>query len=229
MRYSPNSTNQEPGKMSNARMFPIALAATWKPVRSALLGGSLAASVLAAPVHAQSSLTPAVFQSSPVLSDDWSKRSPEIHWPSGHTPADADLFAHNELSVKASCAVVWQRIVEASKWPAWYPNSKDVRILESSSGTLERDSSFSWSTFGIQVESRVDEFVPSSRIGWFGEAKGLDAYHTWFLIPASNGCHVVTEEVVKGPAAIALRNSDPAGMHKGHDVWLSTLKRISEE
>jgi hypothetical protein len=31
-------------------------------------------------------------QTSQVENADWPLRSPEIHWPAGHTPADADLF-----------------------------------------------------------------------------------------------------------------------------------------
>ena len=30
---------------------------------------------------------------------DLAARSSEIHWPQGFTPADADLFAHNEIDV----------------------------------------------------------------------------------------------------------------------------------
>jgi hypothetical protein len=55
----------------------------------------------------------------------------------------------------------------------------------------------------------------------------ISAYQTWLLIETSDGCHVATEEVAKGPAAVSLRAADP-GMHKGHDLWLSTLKSLSE-
>jgi len=39
--------------------------------------------------------------------------SSEIHWPAGHTPADADLFAHNELLIRAPCKRVWPHLVDA--------------------------------------------------------------------------------------------------------------------
>jgi hypothetical protein len=45
---------------------------------------------------------PAFAQTSQVDNADWPPRSSEIHWPAGHTPADADLFAHNELLIHAS-------------------------------------------------------------------------------------------------------------------------------
>jgi len=161
--------------------------------------------------------------------NDLAMRSPEIHWPPGHSPAEADLFAHNELLINAPCATVWQHIVAAPDWPQWYPNAHDVRILGGGGGALRRGTSFAWNTFDLEVESKVDEFVPKARIGWFGKHVGLDAYHTWLLSPAPHGCQVVTEEVVKGPMAVAMRKSDPDAMHKGHDLWLGTLKKVSEK
>jgi hypothetical protein len=66
---------------------------------------------------------PASAQTSQVDNPDWPLRSSEIHWPAEHAPADADLFAHNELLIHASCSIVWQHLVQAQAWPEWYPNS----------------------------------------------------------------------------------------------------------
>jgi hypothetical protein len=35
--------------------------------------------------------------------DDLAHRSPDIHWPTGFEPEKADLFAHNDLIINASC------------------------------------------------------------------------------------------------------------------------------
>ena len=59
---------------------------------------------------------PMFAQTSQVDNADWPLRSSEIHWPTGHTPTDADLFAHNELPIHASCSVVWQHLVHAQTW-----------------------------------------------------------------------------------------------------------------
>jgi hypothetical protein len=168
-------------------------------------------------------------QTSQFDNPDWPLRSSEIHWPAGHTPADADLFAHNELLIHASCSIVWQHLVQAQSWPEWYPNSHNVKLLNSSDGRLHQDTQFSWDTFGLHVESRVHEFVPDSRIGWFGEGTGLDAYHNFLLLKGPEGCRVVTEEVARGPAAVQLREKDPDAMHRGHDLWLASLKQVSEK
>lgn len=144
-----------------------------------------------------------------------------IHWPEGFTPPQADLFDHSELSVAAPCGVVWQTLVDAQHWPAWYPNSADVRIGQGAE--LAAGRSFQWRTFGLEVASVVHEFEPQRRLGWFGKASELDAYHSWLLQPQGPGCLVVTEEVVRGPAAVALRRDQPQAMHRGHVLWLQRL------
>ncbi len=57
----------------------------------------------------------------------------------------------------------------------------------------------------------------------------VDTYHAWLLKTVGDGTLVTTEEAGKGSGAVALRNSDPQGMHIGHDLWLGTLKRLSQK
>jgi hypothetical protein len=159
---------------------------------------------------------------------DGAERSKDIHWPEGFHPEQADLFAHNEIVVHASCEKVFVNIVDAQAWLEWYSNSHDVKLLNSPDGKLHEGARFSWDTFGVHIESRVHEFVPDSRIGWFGDGTGMHAYHTFLLLKKDEGCQIVTEEVVKGPGAVEFRKKQPDAMHVGHDLWLSTLKQRSE-
>ena len=163
------------------------------------------------------------------VNGDGAQRSNEIHWPDGFHPEQADLFAHNEIVVHASCEKVFANIVDAPVWPSWYPNSHNVTLLNSPDGKHHEGTQFSWDTFGEHIESRVHEFVPNSRLGWFGDGTGMNAYHTFLLLKTDEGCHIVTEEVVKGPGAVEFREKQPNTMHEGHDLWLSTLKQRSEE
>ena len=172
---------------------------------------------------------PASAQTSQVDNPDWPLRSSEIHCPAEHAPVDADLFAHNELLIHSSCSTVWQHLVQAQAWPEWYPNSHNVKLLNSSDGRLHQDTQFSWDTFGVHIESQVHEFALHSRIGWFGKGTGIDAYHTFLLLKAPEGCSVVTEEVVRGPGAVEFHEQDPSAMHRGHDLWLVSLRQISEK
>ena len=163
------------------------------------------------------------------MKQDLADREKDIHWPEGFNPSRADLFSHNALLINASCERIWGHIVDATKWPQWYPNSKDVRI--DGGDVLKEGTVFHWSTFGLPLESKVNEFVPDTRSGWYGYTPGTapSFYHTWYLKPQGDACLVVTDEVGKGNDAAHLRKTDESLMHRGHDLWLATLKWMSEE
>jgi hypothetical protein len=201
-------------------------------LRALLRGVACAALVATAspsPAQVENQRSPSERQIIMTMRDDLANRARDIHWPTGFEPASADLFSHNELVINARCERVWQHIVDATRWPEWYPNSRDVRIV-GGSPVLAAGTIFRWTTFGLPLESRINEFVPYTRIGWFGYAPGTapSFYHTWYLQPDGPGCRVVTDEVGKGPDAAHLRNTDEGLMHRGHDLWLAGLRWVSE-
>jgi polyketide cyclase/dehydrase/lipid transport protein len=162
------------------------------------------------------------------MKSDLANREKDIHWPQGFDPSQADLFSHNELLINASCERIWSHIVDANRWPEWYPNAKEVKIAGDT--VLKDGIVFRWTTFGLPIESKVNEFTPYSRIGWYGYAPGTapSFYHTWYLKMRGDACLVVTDEVGKGKDAVHLRETDEGLMHRGHDLWLATLKYVAE-
>ncbi len=144
------------------------------------------------------------------MKQDLADREKDIHWPEGFDPSRAaDLFSHNALpDQRFDAERIWGHIVDATKWPQWYPNSKDVYI--DGGDVLKGGTVFYWSTFGLPLESKVNEFVPYTRIGWYGYAPGTapSFYHTWYLKPQGDACLVVTDEVGKGNDAAHLREKD---------------------
>jgi Polyketide cyclase / dehydrase and lipid transport len=162
------------------------------------------------------------------MKSDLANREKDIHWPQGFDPSQADLFSHNELLINASCARIWSHIIDANKWPEWYPNAREVKITGDT--VLKDGTMFRWTTFGLPIESKVNEFTPYTRIGWYGYAPGTapSFYHTWYLKTRGDACLVVTDEVGKGKDAVHLRETDQGLMHRGHDLWLATLKWVSE-
>src|SRR6202789_2689314 len=105
------------------------------------------------------------------MKDDLAHRSPDIHWPIGFEPERADLFAHNDLIINASCERVWTHIIEARRRPSWYPNSKDVEV-KCGDAVLRDAPVFGWTTFGLAIESQVHEYVLNQRLRWYGYAPG---------------------------------------------------------
>jgi hypothetical protein len=162
------------------------------------------------------------------MKQDLANREKDIRWPQSFDPSQAALFAHNELLINASCERVWGHIIDATKWPTWYPNSKAVKIIGDTA--LKDGTVFRWTTFGLPLESKVNELTPYTRIGWYGYVPGTEPsfYHTWYLKPQGDVSLVVTEEVGKGKDVADLRETDEGLIHRGHDLWLATLKWVSE-
>jgi Polyketide cyclase / dehydrase and lipid transport len=159
---------------------------------------------------------------------DLSHSSSEIHWPQGFDPKTADAFVHNDIFIKAPAKVIWDNLVKATEWPKWYSNSLAVQIEGGAKTELDTDVGFTWKTFGFPVKSTVHEFVPNQRVGWFGSGTGIQAYHTWLIVPRNDGCEVITEETQVGPSAIQFNIEQPTAMYDGHHWWLAALKYRSE-
>jgi hypothetical protein len=116
--------------------------------------------------------------------DDLIERSADIRWPDGFDPAHADLFAHNAVVINAPAKSVWAKLIAAAAWPTWYSNARDV-VMSDPSGQLGKDVTFDWTTFGLEIASKVAEFAPYERLSWYGNGNQLRAYHTWLLAPVS--------------------------------------------
>jgi hypothetical protein len=151
-----------------------------------------------------------------------------IHWPTGFDPKEVDAFVHNEIWINAPASVIWANLVNAGDWPTWYSNSSDLQTDSPDQRTLQVGTAFTWKTFGFPIQSKVNEFVPGSRLGWFGSGTGIKAYHTWLIVEKDGGCEVMTEEAQVGPSAIKYNIEQPTAMHDGHNWWLAALKYRSE-
>lgn len=79
-----------------------------------------------------------------------------------------------------------------------------------------------------RFEIFVGEHVPRHRLGWSGIGAGVQLYQTWLLTAVEAGTHVVTENVVRGPAAKSLQVSSPLCAQRLNSLWLAQLKRLSE-
>ena len=99
------------------------------------------------------------------INGDGAQRNPDIHWPKGQHPEDADLYVHSEIMVNASCETVFANIVDAQSWPSWYPNSHNVVVDDSPDNKLHEGTKFSWDPFGVHIESTVSR-VRAQRPNW---------------------------------------------------------------
>lgn len=155
-------------------------------------------------------------------------------WPDGCAPADANVYAHNELVIPASPDRIWQWLVRAPQWPHWYPNSWHIEILKRKTGRtnrkqLRRGTEFTWITFGLPFTSTVDRCDEPTTIGWNFKSRGwagaASGYHIWFIEPQSYGCRVVTEETEHGLLPLLLHFILQPTVRFSHQLW---LRRLSE-
>jgi hypothetical protein len=99
-----------------------------------------------------------------------------------------------------------------------------VRFISGPPPDLAVGTRFGWKTFGVHLESTVQEFVPPERLAWDARGRGVDAYHAWLLVRTAEGCNVVTAEVQRGWLARLQNMFLPSRMFDQHQVWLERLR-----
>jgi hypothetical protein len=160
----------------------------------------------------------------------------------------AEIFAHNQIVINASCETVWDRVIHAEQWPNWCAFCGKVRIWGGAQ-VLQKKGKFTWLSKDLPqdvpladkpirswVDSVVVEYDPPSRLGfstWGRATMGtrvlVDSYYNWYIKPIGpKKCVVTFEEVATGVAARFGRAAYPELVHVSHDDWLEGLKRISE-
>jgi hypothetical protein len=98
-------------------------------------------------------------------------------------------------------------------------------VIEGGGPDLRPGSSFRWTTFGVRLDSKVEEFVLGERLGWSARAAGIDAYHAWVIEKHPSGCYVLTEENQNGWLATLSNILRPQNMRKRHQNWLESLQQ----
>jgi len=145
-----------------------------------------------------------------------------INWPDRYSPQRARVHVRNEIATDVKPEIVWAWIVLAKLWPTWYSNSARVAISGGGSD-LQAGSTFRWKTFGVTLDSKVEEFVPFERLAWSAKATGIAAYHVWVIEPTPRGCNVRTEETQTGWLAALNKATRPNDMSQKHQAWLEGL------
>jgi uncharacterized protein YndB with AHSA1/START domain len=151
----------------------------------------------------------------------------DIRWPPDLLPAESPVHTRNELRIRADPSVVWAWLVRAQEWPRWYSNCKDVRFQFKPGPDLAMGTRFSWTTFGVRVDTTVQEFVAPRRLAWRGSGLGACGYHAWVLEPLDGGCHVITEETQAGLVPSLARAFLRRGLLREHQSWLEGLARVA--
>ena len=147
-----------------------------------------------------------------------------MRWPDNYHPHNTAVHVRNEIDIAAAPEIVWAWLIRAERWPQWYVNSANVRFIEDNPPDLALGTRFKWKTFGVGIDSTVQEFVPGERIAWNGKSFGIDVYHAWLIVKTPNGCKVITEESQRGFMSRLSALLFPKRMWKFHQIGLEGLR-----
>jgi uncharacterized protein YndB with AHSA1/START domain len=150
-----------------------------------------------------------------------------IKWPEDMAPSRCPIHFTNERAVAASPETIWSLLVDPRAWPSFYPGVAHVQLLEGHE-SLRLGTRFETNLAGQDVSAFVAEFEPVTRIAWSGGPKGSEeskAYHAWIITPTPNGCHLWTEETMRGPLWIELAKKAPDAFWRTHEKLLADLAK----
>lgn len=122
---------------------------------------------------------------------------------------------------------IWPWLVRATRWPTYYANCRDVQFVSGRGPDLEKGTVFRWRTFGVPVETRVEEFVPFERLSWSGRGLGARGFHSWVLVNEAGRCRVVTEETQRGVIPYVCRLPFRRMLLHQHQLWLKGLAHVA--
>jgi Polyketide cyclase / dehydrase and lipid transport len=147
-------------------------------------------------------------------------------WPAGFDPMTNPVFAHNSLDMPAPASAVFAALIDATAWPAFYPNAADVVVEDGRETRLRPGARFVWRTFSTRQKSEVVLFEPDVSLGWTANSPGTRAFHRWLIEPRAGGAqvNVITEECQLGITARIDRYWMNRSLSAAHQLWLETLR-----
>jgi uncharacterized protein YndB with AHSA1/START domain len=154
-----------------------------------------------------------------------------IKWPADMAPSRCPIHFTNELEVTASPETIWSLLTDPNAWPSFYPGVSHVQLIDGHK-SLRLGTRLETDLAGQDVSAVVPEFEPLTRIAWFGGPKASEeskAYHAWIITPTSKGCHLWTEETMRGPLWIELAKKAPDVFWLTHEKLLANLARVASE
>ncbi|MGW0300418.1 SRPBCC family protein [Streptomyces anthocyanicus] len=146
---------------------------------------------------------------------------PDMHWPSGFTPQTAHTFCQARAVISSSPDRVFALLTDMARWPEWVPGITEVRLGPHASA-------FEVELHDHRFEVIIGERAEPRRLGWSGIGAGVQLYQAWLLTEVGDKTHVVTEAVVRGPAAKSIGALSPTWAERLNARWLAQLKRLAE-
>lgn len=133
---------------------------------------------------------------------------------------DAPVHATAQVGVDAPPDEVWDVLVDASTWPSWYGDIRDVQAT----GPLTGGADFAFKTGPVAVSATVDLAEGPGRLRFTGRSRGATAVYEFRLEPAGEATVVHAEQSMSGPAAKAMRPMLQKIAETSLPAWLAALR-----
>jgi uncharacterized protein YndB with AHSA1/START domain len=137
---------------------------------------------------------------------------------------NAPVITRDEILIDAPLGTIWSLQTDISSWSEWLPDI-DASTLE---GPLEAGRVFRWQTYGLSIESTIQEIDAPRRIVWSGLAQGITAIHAWTMRPSEDRVLVHTEESWDGEPVRAQPEEMQQALDGSLRAWLQSLKHKAE-
>ena len=142
---------------------------------------------------------------------------------SGQIREDAPVKASLEITIHAPIEKVWLLLTDVRGWPKW---QTDISTAEMA-GPLQAGTTFSWTTGGTHIKSRLALVQPYNQFAWTGAAFGATAIHVWKLSRLAEDQTIVkTDESMHGFLLTLFYSSKK--LEETDQRWLDRLKLAAE-
>jgi len=142
---------------------------------------------------------------------------------SGQIREDAPVKASLEITIHASIEKVWLLLTDVKGWPKWQTDISTAEMV----GPLQAGTTFSWTTGGTHIKSRLALVRPNDQFAWTGTAFGATAIHVWKLSRlADDQTLVKTDESMHGFLLTLFYSSKK--LEETDQRWLDRLKLAAE-
>ncbi len=150
------------------------------------------------------------------ISDDELARSGKIR-------EDAPVKASLGITIHAPIEKVWLLLTDVNSWPKW---QTDISTAEMT-GPLQAGTTFSWTTGGTHIKSRLALVQSYNQFAWTGSAFGATAIHVWKLSQLADDQTIVkTDESMHGFLLTLFYSSKK--LEETDQRWLGSLKLAAE-
>ncbi|HXR14637.1 MAG TPA: SRPBCC family protein [Terriglobales bacterium] len=142
---------------------------------------------------------------------------------SGQIREDAPVKASVQIVIHATVEKVWSVLTDITGWPKWQSDISTAAIT----GPLQEGTTFSWTTGGTHIKSRLALVQPCNQFAWTGTAFGAKAIHIWKLSRlAGDQTMVRTDESMQGFLLTLFYSSKK--LEETDQRWLDRLKLAAE-